>query len=92
MDPDNPLKALYIEFLKGYHSMAEPFDLTFDQMLLIIAEMIITKKFHGKRFYRFLTGREAPKHLKEVTVSIDEVVNAIVERSGELHNRGGKKL
>ena len=96
MDPDNPVKALYIEFMKGYYSSTEPFDLTLDQLLLIFADMILQHKFHARIHLPFpfrkvfKTGNSMPeKNYKERSIAINEAINSIVERCKELRKRSG---
>lgn len=74
MDPDNPVKALYIEFLKGYYT---DFDLTFDQLLLMLANRILQHQMGVA--IKFPEGK----------IKIDEVVATVKKRCEELHLRAG---
>ena len=89
MDPDNSVKALYIEFLKGYYLSAEPFDLTFDQLLLMLANMILQKRFPTYVAFKF--SQEKGKY-RETKVEIDELVKTVAERCQELQKRSGGKF
>lgn len=80
MNPDNPVKALYVEFLKGYDWM----DLSFDQVLLMLANMVLQKRFHSHHHWAF--SPEKGKY-KEMTVSINELMATLAERCAELQKR-----
>lgn len=89
MNPDNPVKALYVEFLKGYYLTKEPFDLTLDQLLLMLANMVLQKRFSTYVAFKF--APEKGKY-REMRVEIDELVKTIAERCAELQKRSGGKF